>query len=346
MTPSGGSFAALEQSLVEAACSGDEDAFRDLVEGHRSELAAHCYRMLGSHHDAEDALQDTLIRAWRGLAGFQRGRPFRPWLYKIATNVCLDTLAHRPKRALPTDLGMPAGPGDDAGAPPAEPVWLEPYPSEVLRIPEGVAGPEARYERREAVELAFVAALQLLPARQRAALILRDVLGFSAAEVAGALETTPASVNSALQRARETIERRLPARSQQATLRALGDERVRALVDAYVRAWETADVDALAAMLAEDARLAMPPFPNWWRGRDTIAAVLTHPDSPFREPWRYVPTHANGQLAAAAYLWNAGQQSYEATGLDVLTLADDRIVQITAFATPEIFARFGLPARL
>ena len=335
-----------EHELLEAARGGDQDAFRRLLEGHRSELHAHCYRMLGSVNDAEDALQEALLRAWRGLSRFEQGRPIRPWFYKIATNACLDALARRPKRMLPTDRGRPVGPNEDPGEPLAESVWIEPYPDERLGLEEGYAAPEARYERREAVELAFIAALQHLPARQRAALILREVLGFSAREVAEALETTTASVNSALQRARETVEERLPEQSQQATLRSLGDERTRELVEAYVAAWENADVEAIVSMLARDATLAMPPYPNWWRGRDVIIAAVTSPGSPFYERWRYVPTHANGQLAIAGYLWDGEKGTYRATGLDVLTLRGARIANITAFATPEVFRRFGLPDEL
>ena len=229
-----------ERDLLEAARSGDEDAFRRLVEEHRSELHAHCYRMLGSVTEAEDAVQESLLRAWRGLSRFERGRPLRPWLYNIATNTCLDALARRPKRMLPTDYGRPLSADADPGEPLAESVWIEPYPDERLGLGTGYTAPEARYERREAVELAFIAALQHLPARQRAVLILREVLGFSAREVAQTLETTTASVNSALQRARKTVEERLPEQSQQATLRALGDERTRELVEASPRGLRTA----------------------------------------------------------------------------------------------------------
>jgi RNA polymerase sigma-70 factor, ECF subfamily len=212
----------LEQELLDAVRGGDEDAFRRLIEPHRAELHAHCYRMLGSLHDAEDAFQETALRAWRALPRFGGPRLVRPWLYRIATNVCLDALGRRPKRLLPIDRGSPASPDDDPGEPSAESVWLEPYPDREVGLGDGYAAPEARYEQREAVELAFIAALQHLPAKQRAVLILRDVLGFSAREVAKTLETTLASVNGALQRARKTVDERVPAPSQQATLRSLG----------------------------------------------------------------------------------------------------------------------------
>ncbi|HEU6446447.1 MAG TPA: RNA polymerase subunit sigma-70, partial [Gaiellaceae bacterium] len=202
-----------ELELLEAARGGSEDAFRRIVEEHQDELHAHCYRMLGSLHDAEDALQDALLRAWRGISGFGARSSVRTWLYKIATNACLDAIARRPKRVLPVDYGPPTAPTDDPGQPLVESVWVEPYPDERHEVADGYAAPEARYEQREAVELAFIAALQHLPARQRAVLILRDVLGFSAREVSQSLETTVASVNSALQRARKTVEDRLPERS-------------------------------------------------------------------------------------------------------------------------------------
>src|SRR5437764_4896777 len=232
---------ARERELLKAARGGDETAYNRLVEPHRGELHAHCYRMLGSVHDAEDALQETLLRAWRGLAKFEGRSSLRSWLYTIATNTSLNAIEKRPKRVLPIDYGPAADPHGGPGEPLLESIWVEPYPDERLGLGDGLAGPEARYEQREAVELAFIAALQHLPANQRAVLILREVLGFSAEETAEALETTPASVNSALQRARATIEDRLPDQTQQATRRELGDERLRELVDRYVQAWERAD---------------------------------------------------------------------------------------------------------
>jgi len=296
--------------------------------------------MLGSLHDAEDTLQETLLRAWRALPRFGGPRLLRPWLYRIATNACLDSLARRPKRVLPIHHGPPAGPEDDPGEPLAESVWVEPYPDERMGLEDGYAGPEARYEQREAVELAFIAALQHLPGTQRAVLILREVLGFSARETADTLDTTAASVNSALQRARKAVDERLPARSQQATLRSLGDERVREIVERYMDAWQRGDVEAIAAMLAEDATFAMPPYASWWRGRDVIAAFAAEPAH------RYVRTWANGQVANAAYRWNAQKRSYVAEALEVLTLEGTQVKEMTAFMTPELFPRFGLPDAL
>jgi RNA polymerase sigma-70 factor (ECF subfamily) len=217
-------------ALLETARRGDEEAYRRLVEPHRTELHAHCYRMLGSVHDAEDALQDALVRAWRGLPKFEGRSSLRSWLYRIATNTCLDLVERRPKRVLPVDY-EPADPHEGPGEPITESVWVEPYPDERLGLEDGLAAPEAQYEQREGVELAFIAALQHLPANQRAVLILREVLGFSAQETAETLETTVASVNSALQRARKAVDERLPEQTQQATLRALGDERLSEIVE-------------------------------------------------------------------------------------------------------------------
>jgi RNA polymerase sigma-70 factor (ECF subfamily) len=334
-----------ERELLDAARGGDEDAFRLLVEPYRGALHAHCYRMLGSVHDAEDALQDALLRAWRGLRRLEGRSSLRTWLYRIATNACLDAAARRPKRVLPVDYGPPAGRDDVPGEPLAEPVWLEPYPDERLGLEEGYAAPEARYEQREAVELAFIAALQHLPARQRAVLVLREVLGFSAREVAEALETTVASVNSALQRARKTVDERLPARSQQATLRTLGDDGIRDLVEGFVDAFERGDVDAILALVAEDATFAMPPYADWYRGRDAVGDSWLMPGGP-PPRLRYVPTRANGQPALATYQRDPEAGSYVPIALDVLTLDGARISEITAFRTPEIFPLFGLPDEL
>src|ERR671915_2447646 len=221
-----------EKGLLDAARDGDEAAFARLVEPYRGELQAHCYRMVGSVHDAEDALQDAMLRAWRAIGKFEGRSSLRSWLYTIATNTCLNLIARRPKRVLPLDYGPSFDPHDQGiGMPPVEATWVEPYPDQGLGLEDRYAAPEARYELRESVELAFVAALQHLPANQRAALILREVLGFSAQEAADALDTSVASVNSALQRARATIEKKLPEQSQQETLRSLGDEGVRDVVD-------------------------------------------------------------------------------------------------------------------
>jgi RNA polymerase sigma-70 factor, ECF subfamily len=318
----------------------DEDAFRRLVESHQPALLAHCYRMLGSLHDAEDALQETLLRAWRALPRLEERGLLRAWLYRIATNVCLDALAQRRPRTLPVEHGTSAAPGEQPGEPLTESLWVGPYPDEQVGVEDGREAPAARYERREAIELAFIAALQHLPANQRAVLLLRDVLGFSARETAETLDTTAAAVNSALQRARKTVDERLPERSQQATARALGDQRVRKLVERYIDAWERGDVAALASLLAEDATFAMPPYPRWWRGRHVIAAFAAEPQH------RYLPARANGQAANATYRWDPDKGIYAAEALEVLTLDGNLIKEMTAFMAPEVFARFGLPQAL
>jgi RNA polymerase sigma-70 factor (ECF subfamily) len=335
-----------ERDLLEAARAGDEQAFARLVAPHRAELHAHCYRMLGSVQDAEDALQDALLRAWRGLPRFEGQSSLRSWLYRIATNASLKAIERRGKRALPIDYGPSADPHDGPGEPLVESVWVEPYPDANLGLEAGVAGPEARYEQREGVELAFIAALQHLPPRQRAVLILREVLGFSAAEVAEVLETTPASVYSALQRAHKSVDERLPAQSQQATLRSLDDEGLREIVDGFVAAWERTDVDAVVAMLAEDATMAMPPLPSWYRGREAVAEFLRGWPLAREERRRLVPTTANGQLAFGHYVWAEARQALVPHSITVLTLRGKRIAEITAFLNPEVFAGFGLPGAL
>ena len=265
---------AQEHELLDAARDGDEDAFRRLLEPYRGELHAHCYRMLSSVHDAEDALQETSLRAWRGLRRFEGRSSLRSWLYTIATNTSLNLIARRPKRIIPVDYGPAADPHEAPGVPLAETVWVEPYPDDQIGIEEVGSAPEAHFEQREAVELAFVAALQHLPARQRAVLILREVLGFSAKETAQSLDTTVASVNSALQRARGAVDERLPDQSQQETLRSLGDERLGEIVKSYMDAMERGDVDTVVGMLAEDAAWSMPPLSTWYRGHDGIAGFL------------------------------------------------------------------------
>jgi RNA polymerase sigma-70 factor, ECF subfamily len=317
-----------------SATARTEEEFARLVEPHRAELQAHCYRMLGSVHDAEDALQEALLRAWRALPRFQGRSALRTWLYRIATNTSLDLIARRPKRVLPIDLDPDTEPHDEA-------TWLEPYPDEPLGVEDA---PDARYEQREAIELAFVAAVQHLAPNQRAALILRDVLGFSAREVAATLDTTPTSVNSAVQRARAAVDERLPPRSQQATLRALGDARVRAVVERYMDAMERADVDAIIGLLTEDATWSMPPYPILYRGRAQIVEFLR--EGPLKVSWRHLPARANGQLAVGCYGRRQDHGPYAAMVLDVFTLDGPRISAVTSFVTPEIFGRFGLPAKL
>jgi RNA polymerase sigma-70 factor (ECF subfamily) len=330
-------------TLLAAARQGDEDAYGRLVEPYRAELQAHCYRMLGSVPDAEDALQETLLRAWRGLSRFEGRSSLRSWLYKIATNVCLKAIERWPKRVLPIDYGPAADPHDGPAEPVTESVWLDPYPDEWLALDAGPLGPAARYEQREGVELAFIAALQHLPARQRAVLILRDVLGLSARETADSLETTPVAVDSALQRAHRTVDERLPEQSQQATLRLLGDDVLRKIVERFVTAWERNDVDAVVEMLAEDARMTMPPLPSWYRGRAEVAEFLRGLPLAGAKRWRLTPVRANGQLAFVAYLWEDETQAFLPHSVTVLTLRGEQIEEMTAFLDASVVEGFGLP---
>src|SRR3954447_9060532 len=356
-----------EPTLLAAARSGDETAFEQLVEPYRRELHAHCYRMLGSVHDAEDALQDALLRVWRNLSGFRDRGPLRAWLYKIATNTSLDLLARRRRRLLPTEYTDPANPREPPGEPVTEQVWLEPYPDETLEVEDGYASPDACYERREAVELAFIAALQHLPPRQRAVLILREVLGFSAKEVGETLDTSVPSVNSALQRARKIVEERIPEQSQQVTLRALGEARQREIVGNYMEAMRQGDVNRVVAMLTEDMAWSMPPLASWYRGAEIPAFLRNGPLSGDWR-WRHRPATASGQPAVGTYTWVESEGAHVAFSLDVLTLRGDKIADVTAFVVREadsedgdarwpeyaiaadrvqaVFGRFGLPSRL
>ena len=332
--------------LLATAREGDEDAFAQLVAPYRAQLRVHCYRMLGSLPDAEDALQETLLRAWRGLSRFEGRSAFRAWLYRIATNACLRIIEKRPQRVLPTSFGPAADPSDHPADAVTEPLWLDPFPDDGLSLASDEAGPDACYEQRESIELAFTVALQELPARQRAVLIMREVLGFSARETAEVLDTSSVSVDSALQRARKTIETRGPLRSQQQTLRELGDAATREIVTRFAEAWVRRDVQALVGMLAEDARMTMPPQPSWYQGRDSIGEFLRAwplgPDKRFR----LMPVGSNGQPAMAAYMEDETPGTFEAESIIVLTLRTDGIAEVTAFRTPELFAFFGLPAHL
>ncbi|NUR83951.1 MAG: sigma-70 family RNA polymerase sigma factor [Nonomuraea sp.] len=326
--------------LMERARAGDGEAFRRLTEPHHRELQAHCYRMLGSFQDAEDALQDTLLNAWQGLAGFQGRSSLRTWLYRIATNQCLKTLRTASRR--------PAKEWDIPGATPPEPTgigevaWLEPYPDAVL---EGVVdvppGPEARYEQVESMSLAFVTALQTLPPRQVAVLVLRDVLGYRAGEAADILDTTVESVNSALKRARAGLRRRWPSAAEPPP--ASGSPVEEAIVAKFVGAYESGDLDALVSLLTDDVFVSMPPLPLEYHGRDAAAAFCGMILGGGRS-FDLVRTRANGQPAFGAYVRGPGGVR-QATGLFVLALAGDRISAMTRFESG-VFPWFGLPRSL
>ncbi|HEY2221959.1 sigma-70 family RNA polymerase sigma factor [Actinomycetospora sp.] len=325
-----------------AARAGDDAAFERLVGPLRRELHAHCYRMLGSAHDADDALQDALLRAWRGFARFEGRSTVRSWLYTVATRTCLDLVEARGRRALPMDLGPASSEPVLDDAPATEVAWLTPYPDTALAV-----------EQRESVELAFVAALQHLPGNQRAALLLFEVLSYSAAEIAAMMETSTASVNSALQRARRLVAERVPPVSQQRTLAALDDARLRAVVDGYARALEHRDAGALVSLLTEDVTWSMPPLPGWYSGREDVMAFARAVPLGDCGTWRALTTEANGQPAVALYLdgpatrGGAGEGGrFRAWSLTVLTLRGGSIAELTSFLGPEVFHAHGLPLSL
>ena len=319
---------------MSSARSGDEDAFRALTDPYRRELQLHCYRILGSTQDAEDMVQETLLAAWRGLDRYQERDTVRAWLYRIATNRCLNLLRDRERRPrtvpeLPFEVPEPTRRG--------EPLWLEPYPDTLL-------GPEARVEHKETVSLAFVAALQRLPARQRAVLVLREVLGFQAAEVAAMLESSAVSVNSALQRARVALDARLPAdRERPPKPRS---PRERELAARFADAIERGDVDGMVALLTDDAQLSMPPLPLEYHGREAIAGFLRHREQARGTPLRVVATRANTQPAFGCYTPDARTGTATAAGLFVLTLEGDAAAAMTWFAHTALFERFGLPTAI
>jgi RNA polymerase sigma-70 factor, ECF subfamily len=330
-----------ESQLLAAAKRGDEGAFERLVEPYRGELQAHAYRMVGSLHDAEDAMQEALLRAWRGVGRFEGRSSLRTWLYTITTNSSLRLIERRPKRVLPIEFGPPADPHGEVGKPMLESAWLEPYPDERLAVEGTELSPEARYEQRESVELAFTAAMQHLPPLQRAALIMTDVLGFSPGEVAEALEATPASIYSALQRARKATEERLPEPSQQEMLRQAGDDCIKEAVDRFMEAWENADIGEISSLLTADCDLVMPPWAEWFQGRDAVLEFL--PRGPLRRRWKTVPTSANGQPAFGGY-WIDGDGSLHAEGIVVLDFnAEGQIGRIACFRDPDLLPKFGLP---
>lgn len=333
-----------DTTLLDSARNGDQEAFAQLTEPYRRELRVHCYRFLGSLDDADDVLQETYLRAWRRLSSYEGRASLRAWLYKIATNAALDALDSRRVRGLAPTTYPPAKPGEPFPNPVLEPVWLEPLP-ETLLDERPTFNPEARYDARESVTLAFLTALQGLPGRQRAVLILRDVLGWNAAETAETLDMSEAAVNSALQRARATLQTPERAPAQRAVSRA-DDNLMASLLNRYVTCWENADINNLVALLREDVILTMPPIPTWYQGRAAVEAFLAGylfaGDAAGR--FRLKVTQANGAPAFAVYLRDA-EGAYQPSALQVATLENGLISRLDDFLVSDskLFAQFGLP---
>jgi RNA polymerase sigma-70 factor, ECF subfamily len=332
----------VSEDALSRARAGDEDAFRELIGPYRAELKLHCYRILGSLQDAEDQVQETLLAAWRGLEGFEGRASLRTWLYRIATNRCLNALRDRGRR--PREVSSMGEPPEPTRR--AEPTWLEPYPDVLLeRLADAAPGPEARYETSESIGLAFVAALQHLPPRQRAALVLRDVLGFHTAEVAQMLDSSEASVKGALRRARAALDERQSLRAhERASLPRPARERE--LVGRFAAAVERGDTDGVVALLTDDAWLTMPPQPYEYQGRQAIARFLHFSEARRGTPLRLVPTSANGQPAFGCYLPDAHAPIARPYGLMILTVTGDGISAIAWFGERSLFPHFGLPRTL
>jgi RNA polymerase sigma-70 factor (ECF subfamily) len=343
-----------DAAVVAAARAGDESAFAALVERHRRELRVHCYRMLGSFDESEDLVQETFLRAWKGLRGFEGRSTLRAWLYRIATNACLDALDGRAGRVLPHHVAAPSGPS--IALPPATDVaWLQPFPDRLMGpLWEPAAPsdeqPDAVVVARETIELAFLAAIQHLPPRQRAVLILRDVLGWPAKQTAALLNGSVASVNSAAQRARTTLKEQLPERRLDWAPSAEPTEQERAVLARYMDAVQRADLAAVADLLAEEVRTTMPPYPVWFQGRDAVVAALAaswDAGSPgYVGRLRIVATRANRQPAVAAYVQRPGEPTHRAFAISVLRIEDGRIAEATAFHDPSLFPAFALPPAL
>ena len=343
----------LETRQLAAARQGDSRIFGELTEPYRRELQVHCYRILGSLHEAEDMVQETMLKAWKRLDSYEGRASFRSWLYKIATNSCLDLLDQKKsRRLLPFEIHSPADPMAPISPPTSDVLWLEPFPDEWLGDRSAI-NPEARYSDSESISLAFLTALQTLPPRQRAVLILRDVLDFSASETSDLLELTTSSVNSALHRARTTLSQRYPRGEKEDVEMSSNDEKTRRLLEGFVRAWESADINGLVTLLKADASLAMPPSPSWYQGRNAIglfvAATVLGDNGMFPgnavHRWRLLPTNANGSPAFAMYQRDE-KGEYQPFGLIVLTIAGDQLSQIINFIDPTLPPLFGFPANL
>ena len=342
-----------ESETHAAVLRGDKHKFSELTEPHRRELQIHCYRIVGSLQDAEDMVQETFLRAWRRLGTYQGRASFRAWLYKIATNVCLDHLDQgRIRRLLPTEVSPASDPMATIDPPSTEINWLEPFPDEWL-IDQTAESPEARYTIYESISLAFLSALQTLPPRQRAALILSDVLAWSPHEVADLLETSVSAINSALHRAREKMAKQYHGHRPENPSVFRADERTQKVLDLYVKAWQTADVAGLVALLKKDATFAMPPSTSWYRGIKDIrvftAGTIFADDGMFagkaRGRWKLIPIHANNQPAFAMYQ-RANSGKYEAFGVHVLEVKAGQLTSLTCFINPTLLQRFNLPANL
>jgi RNA polymerase sigma-70 factor (ECF subfamily) len=343
-----------ETTLLRAAQGGDGKAFDSLVALRRAELHAHCYRMLASYDDAEDAVQETMVRAWKALPSFAERSSLRTWLFKIATNASLDMASRRRRRELPVDFGPPTGSGDAPSGRTSEVSWIGPYP-----VLDERQAPEERVVARESLELAYVASLQYLPVHQRAVFLLREVLDFSAAETAQILDLSVASVNSSLQRARAQLRDRVPTITQSVEIANMGRDAVHELATRYARAIEQADLETLMSLLTEDASWSMPPLCSWYQGRHDVAMFLS--DYVFPERWRHQIAWANGQLAVAGYIFEPNDNHFVAAALDVLEIRDQKVAAVTGFLTDTalsaeerevfgaptaFFPRFGLPAHL
>jgi RNA polymerase sigma-70 factor (TIGR02960 family) len=334
-------FMILDPGLLAQARAGDSLAFERLVASYRSLLHSHCYRMLGSPHDADDALQETLLAAWRGLAAFEGRSSLGTWLYQISTHVCLRLISQRPRRLDSPDRGPPYRTTADLGELVTGPVWLEPLPdSEVTALGSHEPDPAGALMQRENVSLAFVAALQHLPGLQRAVLLLRDVLEYSAAETADMLDTSVAAVNSALQRAREKIKSKTPAVSQAAELQLLDEEKRRVLLDSFVAAWESRNIEELVRLFTEDVRFTMPPLPAWFDGLTFVEKFIV--ERVFATPWRLLPLKANGQVGFACYMKTEGDERFRLGAIMLLSLREGRIAGLHSFHDLAVHRRFRL----
>jgi RNA polymerase sigma-70 factor (ECF subfamily) len=333
----------IEINQLAKARNGDQHQFSMLIEPYRAELQVHCYRMLGSLEDAEDLVQETFLRAWRSLDIFVKNVSFRAWLYKIATNACLDAIDKRSRRTLPTMTHAPSNPHLPHTPETDEYLWLEPYPDAAL---SGVGvNPEARYSLHESVRLAFMVALQSLPPRQRAVLLLRDVLDWRAKEVAEHLEMTSSAVNSALHRARKTLRQNYQQSNKEIVIDRGTDQSTQMALDRYVQAWETADIYTLVSLLKEDATFVMPPSPSWYQGYEAIQAFLSETlFSPQpKQRWRLLPSRSNGQHAFGLYEFDSDRNTFRAAAIQVLAFQNSQISNVVTFVKSTLFSYFELP---